>query len=201
MRAFIRTTPWHAERYAWAHELQAKLSGSELVEDDRTEAERAQDPTGYLSLLAALRRIADAGGGWSIEDDAEVTSNFVQRAAWEVQLHPGVILQGYSTEKADLTRGERWRTAWGSNLCVYYPGPTAAALLAFAETWDRGTGLRGKATEKSHLQGADPFVDGFLREGGRCYWQVVPSLANHRANYSVRLGRHYAERRSPTFSP
>lgn len=198
---FIRTTPWHQERYGWAHELQEALSGAELVEDGRPEVDRAKDPTGYEGLLEALRRCEAAGGGWSIEDDAELTSRFEQKAAWAVQCHPGVILQGYSTERADVAHGERWRTKWGSNLCVYYPGSVAGEILAFSDSWDRQIGLNGQKTAKTHLQGADPLIQGFLRATEGRYWQIVPSLANHRANFSVRLHRKYAERRSPTFVP
>ena len=192
----IRTTPWHEERYGWALELQASLGeGAELVPDVRTEEERAKEPTGYTTFLAALNRARD-GGAWIMEDDALLTDRFPQKARWVVQCHPGYIVQAFSTEKLDLIRGERYRTArtFGSSVCVYFPADIAASIADYGATYEN-------TTKFAHLgRLSDIMVRQYLvSHGNMSYWNAVPSLATHREGHSVRLNRHYKARLAYTF--
>ena len=192
MRYLIRTTAWHEERYAWAHELQESLGeDAVLVADHRTEEERKAAPGGYENYLAALE-LAQDGGAWLIEDDAVLTSRFAEKAAWEVKRHPHVLLQGYSFADADLTRGERWRPphTFVANVCVYIPEPMACLLYAWAVAWEKPADHRDKR--------CDPMVRAFLVAHELDYWNIVPNLAQARPSFSVRLGRTYAAAASKT---
>lgn len=190
MRVLIRTTPWHAERYAWAEDLASKTGGV-LVPDNRPLEERNREPTGFSTFVKALERV-QWPGAWIIEDDAQLTARFPQLALWHQRNHPGAILQAWSTSKDEV---ERWRSGrtFGSTLCVYFPADKAASLRDFAEYWT-------KPEDRPHRE-SDIMVRDFLTFSCVRYWNIVPCLASHRANYSVRTKRRYAERRPRSFVP
>ena len=145
----------------------------------------------YDTLQAAFG-LQGAESAWHIEDDAELTARWAQKAAWLVQGHPDAIIQTYSSERADLTRGERWRgPPWGSSLCFHWPGHLVADVMEFAATWEHPP-----HRQKRHN---DDMLTDYLRARKLKYWNAVPSLVTHRAGYSARSGRYWHERPSLTF--
>lgn len=197
MKCYVQTTPWHEERYAQAVSIGETLyeqgADAELLLDDRSEEERKLEPTGFTTFVAGLAKV-EQPGAWFIEDDAILTSRFVTKASWEVGKRPDVILQGYSTEKDDVSRGERYRrpSSFGSNLCVWYPEHIASLIARWAQDWRHPT--------KPHRH-KDDLVKAYLTYVGLRYFQLIPNLATPRAGFSVRQGRRFAQAESFTWEP
>lgn len=177
----IRTCAWDAERYDHALELGGQVGGDvRLVLD----AERSARETFHRAL-----RMQGDRDAWHVEDDAILCDRFRARAAWLQSLHPGVVIQGFSRRKEDLTVGARWER--GANLtatvCFFLPGEMARPLLEFAATWPR---------REEHRAANDYMLADFL--AGSRYWLEVPNLADHRVGPSL-IGKRAASRRSRTF--
>jgi hypothetical protein len=184
----IRTTPWHEERYGWAKTLQDGLP-AELIEDT------THNSLDTLTKAFLYQQATGVQGAWHIEDDAELTSRWLTKARWVLAAHPGTIIQAFSSGSEDLKKGERWRKShWGSSLCFYWPSFLLADVIEFISHWEK--------PPHKKLRNNDDMITDFIRDRDLRYWNTIPSLATHRAGPSMRHnGRHWPERRSPTFVP
>ena len=182
----ICTVPWNAERYQWAQELRDYLPEARLIED--------REHNGYETFQRALEA-QGSEDAWHLQDDAVLTSRWLQKARWERATHPDTVIQGFSRRCDDLTVGSRWMNARGFNygICWFLPGRLAPGLLAFSRTWPRRPPV-----EKCSL---DTMTADYLATVRERYWLVVPSLVQHREGPSMVDGRRARARQSKTFRP
>jgi hypothetical protein len=188
----IRTCPWHAERYAWARELQAQLPGAELIEDTT----HSVLDTG----LRALQRL-DGRDGLLLEDDIILTSRFQQKLDWLVRSHPGVLISGFSKRtrrSADWMPGNTFFSA----LCLYFPWSVADGFSRWMDNEQRYRHWRHLNEDKGVRGGSfDTPLRQYLGDHGLRYWLAVPNLVQHRnARSVIRPGRP-RNRISVTYEP
>lgn len=189
----VRTCPWDEGRFAMAELSRERLEslGAGRVVLINDVAHNSLD-----TLLRAFRYQRSAGViTWHVEDDAGISSLWARLAARVEFEHPHAIIQGYSSERADETRGARWRRPpWGSSLCFRWPLYLVEPVLEFAETWEKPPNKK--------LRNCDDMLTDFLRDNGLRYWSCVPSLVTHVAGPSMRHnGRKWPERPSTVFIP
>jgi len=190
MRCLIRTVPWNDERYLWARELSTQLPGSELVEDDTHDA--------YDTFVKAL----EAQGSddvWHLEDDAVLTSDWERKALSATFLAPRTLIQGFNyTQGAE--GGLRGVGTFWYGLCFLLPGGWAQNMHEFATTWQPEDDNYKLARFNFEIM----IRSWMRRQGLRTYFQLVPSLVQHRqeARSMVNPGvRQNKARQSPDFEP
>lgn len=201
MRVYVRTCPWNDERLTWAEELANRLAWQgadvQLVGDVHHD--------GYDTMMRAYDlQIEDAPlrGAWHLEDDVVLTTDWHSKSAGEVFAQGHRIINGFSRRKADTARGSHLKAGklFSYNTCFWVPGSLVKPLRDYCVAWR--THPEGGGRE-SNVGGAyDVCIQDFLTERGEKFWQVVPSLVQHRAAPSLIGGPgRTTGRQSPSFVP
>lgn len=127
-----------------------------------------------------------------MEDDIELTSNFVSKAQAVIDQHPNEVIQFFSMRKDDLTIGSRYDKNFVMNQCTYYPAGFTTGLKDYHKIWSLTK--RGE-----NINAYDYMVSDYLRRLKKPYWLHVPSLVQHLEVKSMIDSRRSSKRQSKTF--
>jgi hypothetical protein len=171
------------EREQWLGEIAAQIPQLEIVRD---QTRNAMD-TFMLALLTAGDDAAV-----HLEDDIELTGDFLAKIEPEIAQRPDRVIQFFSLRKNDAELGSREMPArsYLMNQCVYLPAGYAGELFAYQPGWMR---------THNDPNGCDLVVAHWLVERRERYWLHVPSLVQHRIARSVIDRRRSSKRQSPSF--
>lgn len=169
------------EREEYLPDLHAAIPTLEVVWDQHRQA--------MLTFLDALRT-AGEDAAVHIEDDAVPCTGFMERC--QPFLDGPNVVQGFSRLTEDVQLGSRWRpgSSFTGNVCFYLPAGMSKALLAYSPTWPH---------HEKHPTGYDLLMQDFFKARGVRYFQLVPSLVQHRIGVSAISPRRPRKRLSPTF--
>lgn len=166
-RVLIQAVPWEQSRVKNAVALaRAVGEGAEIVWDEQH--------SGFETFLKVLRTAGD-DAFILLEDDVELGANWHERIAEEIAARPDVLIRGFTTK--DLIYGSRLVRGdyYSYNQCTYFPAGYAKAILEWL----------GDRRPKSYLEFHDFVVKRFLSSRDEQFWQVVPTLVQHKPFESV----------------
>lgn len=126
-----------------------------------------------------------------MEDDIQITQNFVDKSEAVIAEHRDELIQFFSMRKADLDIGSRYDNNYLMNQCFYLPSGHAKKIREFSLGWEE---------HKNHRAGTDSAVCAFLKSRKEKYWIHCPSLVNHRVAKSMIDPRRSSKRQSLTFT-
>lgn len=128
-----------------------------------------------------------------LEDDIELTSNFLIKLGVALKEHEHEVVQFFSMRKSDLTIGSRYDNNYLMGQCTYFPKGYTKLLREFYDVWkDTKNGI-------ANPTGTDTMVNDFLRSRKENYWIHCPSLVQHLEVKSVIDSRRSSKRQSKTF--
>ena len=129
-----------------------------------------------------------------LEDDAILTSNFVEKSNAVIKQNPNIVIQFFSMRKADLTIGTRIEngSTFLAAVCFYLPKKISKGLRAYFPNWER---------LEEHPTGLDLTVADYLKKTKQKYMIYCPNLADHRIGKSIIDSRRSSKRVSLTFQP
>jgi hypothetical protein len=149
--------------------------------------------TAYLNYLRGMF-IAGTGDLLLMEDDIELTSNFLSKVELAKQEYPNQVLQFFSMRNKDLTIGtriEKGRT-YMSCVCSYFPNGIPQRIVEFSKNW---------YDPKYQFAPNDPMVADFLGQNKLDYVIVVPNLVQHVGKKSMINSKRTSISQSKTYLP
>lgn len=181
-RFILRLVP---EREHYLPAVQAQIPQLEIVRDV---TRNAMD----TFLLALARTGADAAV--HLEDDIELTSDFLGKIEPEIAERSGQIINFFSRLGEDAEKGSRAMTGatFVYNLCFYLPPGYSEAIFEYYPRWPR---------RREHPTGYDYLIADWLKERRERYWLHVPSLVQHAESRSIINRSRSSHRQSATFRP
>ncbi len=184
-RFIMRLMP---ERAIWLPEIREQIPHLEVVHDLTRSA-----------METFLRALSEAGDEPHVmlEDDIQLTSDFLAKIESVIVSHPENVIQFFSLRKTDLEKGSRWMSGrtFLMNQCIYLPAGYAAQIYSFYPVWP----IRMKPLVLHG--GTDTLVQHWLTVRREKYWLHVPSLVQHRVAKSMIDPRRSSKRQSVTFVP
>lgn len=182
MKVVIQAVPWRQERKDNAEKLASETNGLIVWDENRS---------GYKTFLRVLEALGD-DGGWVLEDDVRLTSNWAQKASTVVSEHPGLVIRAFSLW---TTSGLLPGISYYALPCAYFPPGVPKSILEFSKTLTPAQ-IKTEALEQVH----DHLVGLWLHSEGLSYWLETPSLVQHMEWRSLidPRGRELS-RLSPTF--
>lgn len=127
-----------------------------------------------------------------IEDDAVLTTCFLEKAHREIEARPNSVINFFSMRKADLEVGSRWCNGgtFSATVCFYMPKNYSKMVYGFYPVWER---------KFEHPIGFDLMIADWLKLRHEKFWIVIPNLADHRIGKSMINPRRSSKRKSLTF--
>ena len=148
-----------------------------------------RDPMG--NFMKALEAAGD-DAAIHFEDDAILTTNFLEKSAKVIADQPNMVIQFFSMRKADLDIGSRVEngSSFLAAVCFYMPPKMSKGLRAYFPTWERW---------EEHPTGLDLTIADYLKKTRQKYLIHCPNLADHRIGKSEIDSRRSSKRVSLTF--
>lgn len=180
----IRAVEWDSARAENALALQAATQGLVAWDHDH------RGGWWSFALAVACGQGADGPGVIHLEDDVELSRDWRARVEAEIAEHPEDLVQFFSLRPSDVGRESHHRPGrdFCMTQCFYLPHRLVDPLL--------------DAMDQSAHKGSnyDLVLGQTLRAGHERYWQVLPSVVQHRPWRSVENRRRSSKRQSPTFA-
>ena len=183
MRYIVTAMP---QRIPYVKEMKKQIPDLEIVWDRHRNA-----------METFVRSLEHAGEDAIVhlEDDIQLTSNFVEKIEGAIKERPDELIKFFSRYGKDLTEGSRYLAGatWMMNQCFYLPAKMALRLVGYYKSgdWDE--------QEKIHPTGLEQLMADYFKIHKLRYWNYVPSLVQHREAISLIDKRRSSRRSSNTF--
>lgn len=150
----------------------------------------------YKNAMSSFLHVLEINGSEPVvilEDDVELTSNFLDKLNNAIKGHEHELVQFFSMRKADIDVGSRYDRNYLMGQCTYFPRGYTKLIREYYELWkNTPNGIK-------HSTGTDTMINDFLRYKKEKYWIHVPSLVQHLEVKSVIDSRRSSKRQSKTF--
>jgi len=150
----------------------------------------------YKDTMKSFLHVLEMNGSDPVvilEDDVELTSNFLEKLKSALIGHEHELVQFFSMRKADIDVGSRYDRNYLMGQCTYFPQGYTKMIRDYYELWkNTPNGIK-------YYTGTDTMINDFLRYIDKKYWIYVPSLVQHLEVKSVIDSRRSSKRQSKTF--
>jgi hypothetical protein len=174
-KILIQAVPWRKDRAKTAKSLKKQTKG-EIVWD-----EKHDNLYTFLTVLEAAGEDAFI----LLEDDIELTSDFVEKAEAVINSHRTEVINFFSVGL--IMDGKLPGGTFQYTQAVYFPPGAAQALIEFTRTW------------QSRRNDQDKLISDWLSRTRQDYWLHKPSLVQHLGYDSATEETRSTDRQSPSY--